>query len=146
MTRLPSNNYVNRTLKNAYEGHNTEIGFKLFQNNRPSNIYGERIGKSFGNPIAVLGYYETDPSQLKLQDLGWSKETVNIIVRIPYVLLSEVGLLNSDGTLKFSNSDRLVVPLLAKEYQINTIQMREPFREGKPTFVWIGGRNFVNGN
>ena len=146
MTRLPSIDYVNRILTQAYGNHDTEISFKLFINNRLSNIYGERVGKTFGDPITVLGYFESDPSQLKLQDLGWSKETVSVMARIPYVLLVEAGLTNTDGTLKFSNSDRMVVPLLEKEYQINEIQMREPYREGKPTFVWIGGRNYVNGS
>lgn len=144
--RLPSINYVNRTLKQVYEAHDTEILFRIFQNNRPSNIYGERVGKTFGNPIAVLGYFESDPSQLKLQDLGWSKEEIIVVAHIPYALLVEAGLTNADGTLKFSTTDRMTVPLLNKDYQIHSIQMREPYRDGLPTFVWIGGRNYVNGN
>lgn len=144
--RLPSINYINRTLNQAYEQHDTEIGFKLFDSTRPSNIYGERVGKSFGNPIAVLGYYESDPSLLKLQDLGWSKESLTVIARFPYALLVEAGLVNSDGTVKFTTSDRMVIPMSEKDYQITSIQLREPFREGKPTFVWVGGRNYVSGN
>lgn len=144
--RLPNIDYVNRTLKQAYENHDTEIQFKLFQKDRPSNIYGERIGKSYSDPITVLGYFETNPSQLKLQDLGWTKEAVSVLARFPFTLLLEAGLANPDGTFNLSTSDKLVTPNYKREYQIYEIQAREPFRNGVPTFVWIGGKNFVNGD
>lgn len=142
--RLPSIGYVNRTLEKAYGDHNTLIHFKRFQNNRPSNIYGERLGKSFGDPIAVLGYYESSPTALKLQDLGWSTETVNILARFPFTHLLEAGLANQDGTLLLTTSDRMINPH-GVEYEISEIQGREPFRTGIPTFVWIGGKNFISG-
>lgn len=144
--RLPRVDFVNRTLKKAYENHDTEIQFKLFKNDRPSNIYGERVGKTYKDPITVLGYFETNPSTLKLQDLGWTKEAVSVLVRVPFILLLEKGLANPDGTFNLSTSDLLTTPNYKKDYQIFEIQAREPFRNGVPTFVWIGGKNFINGS
>lgn len=142
--RLPSTNFINRTLQKAYDQHETEIGFRLFDNTRPTNIYGERIGKPFGEPIKALGYFESNPSTLKLQDLGWSKEAVSVLARFPFATLLEAGLANEDGTLKITTNDRLVTPH-GKEYEIYEIQPRAPFRNGQPTFVWVGGKNFVSG-
>jgi hypothetical protein len=141
--RLPNRSYVDRLLKNAYEQHGNEIQIIPY-NPRPSNIYGETLGKSYGNPITLLGYLETEPTALKLQELGWSKDMAEIIIRVPFISLLDVGL--AEGlTLKFSTDDKIFIPSLDKDFQMSKTQLREPFINGQPTFVWIGGKKFTHG-
>lgn len=141
--RLPNRPYVDRLLKSAYTQHGNEIQIIPFIN-RPSNIYGETIGKTYGTPITLLGYLETEPTALKLQELGWSKDMAEIIIRVPFISLLDVGLA-VDTTLKFSTDDKIFVPSLDKEFQMSKTQLREPFINGQPTFVWLGGKKFIHG-
>ena len=142
--RLPSRAYVDRTLKQAYTQHDNEIQIHPYTP-RPSNTYGETIGKTYGTPITFKGYLETDPTELKLQDLGWSKEIVEVLIRVPFITLLEKGLITVEGKLLFSVDDKVYLPNIEKEYRIHHHQLREPFINGQATFVWFGGRKFVNG-
>lgn len=141
--RLPSKAYVDRTLKKAYEQHDTMMEILPFIY-EPPNIYGERIGKSYGEPIAVPIYLEMDPTDLRLQDLGWRKEETDIITRVPFRILLDCGLANEDGTYNFSTDDRLRLPHLDRTYQLANHKGREPFRGFHPTWVYIGGRRYTN--
>ena len=133
-------------LRTSYTELETEVGFRPLQNPSNSNIYGENPYKTFGEPIMVKGYLEMDPSDLRLQDLGWKKEPVNLIVRLPFINLLEVGLVNEDGSVNFNTDWRLVIPNKEKNYQLSNFQLREPFVNKVPTFIWVGGRVFTNGN
>jgi hypothetical protein len=145
MTRLPNRGYVDRIIKSSYTQHNNEIEFKEVDTTRPSNTYGERIGKVFKPSIKVTGYLEMDPSELRLQELGWTKEQAEILFRVPFVVLLEQGLANADGTLNLTTDFRVFIPHIKKEYQVSKFQSREPFINGQPTFVWVSGKKFSNG-
>lgn len=139
--------YMDRTLKRYYSEHQTPFTIQRFSggNNPPPNIYGERIGKSYGNPIACLGYIEMDPTELRLAELGWEKDSAEIIAKVPFILLVESGLALSTGELKLSTDDLLEIPSVNKAFKLSKIDAIEPFINGTPLYVYIGGRKFVNG-
>lgn len=142
--RLPNRAYVDRTLTKAYTQHDNEIHLIPYTP-RAKNQYGETLGKTYGTPKIFKAYLETDPTELKLQDLGWSKETVEILIRVPFITLLELKLANPDGTVTFTTDDKIDIPHIKREYQLYKFQLREPFINGQPTFVWIAGRKYVNG-
>lgn len=142
--RLPNREYIDRVLKQSYSQHENEVHI-LRYSTRPSNLYGETIGKAYGTPIKLKGYLEMDPTELRLQDLGWSKDTAEILVRFPFTILLESGLGNTDGTLNFTTDDKIHIPNINKDFQMSKHQSREPFIAGIPTFVWVGGRKFTHG-
>lgn len=147
MIRLPKG-YIDRTLKKYYSAHETTIHIRRFKdgNNVSQNIYGERLGKRYGQPIACLCYLETDPTDLRLEELGWTKEMAEIILKIPFTILENSNLISQDGSLDFSTDDVIELPFMKdKRYNISNILLQEPYINGKPLNVYVGGRHFVNG-
>lgn len=140
--RLPPRKYIERTMKKSHEIHDNEIHVLRYIP-RPSNIYGETLGKAYKDPIKLFTYLEMNPTELKLQDMGWEKEDIGVILRVPFATLLDRGLANRDGTLNFSLDDKLYIPHIDREFHIALSQGRAPFREGVPTFVWIAGRKNV---
>lgn len=145
--RIPRG-YTDRTLKKYYKAHENTFHIRRFKdgNNVPPNIYGERVGKDYGNPIACLGYIETDLTDLRLEELGWHKGIAEIIVKVPFTILVENGLAIEDGGLNFTTDDLLEIPSLNLSYKLTVIDRIEPFVNGVPTYIYIGGRKFVNGS
>jgi hypothetical protein len=139
--------YMERTLKRYYTAHQTSFNIQRFSegNNPTPNLYGERIGKSYGTPIESLGYIEMDPTDLRLEELGWEKGSAEIFVKTPFILLVENGLALPNGELQFSTDDLLEIPSVELTYKLSKVEKVEPFIQGVPTFVHLGGRKFVNG-
>jgi hypothetical protein len=139
--------YMDRTLKRFYSAHQTPFNIQRFEdgNNPLPNLYGERIGKSYGTPIACLGYIETDLTELRLAELGWHKDMAEFLVKVPFILLVENELALPNGELLLSTDDLLEVPSIGKKYKLSMIDVKEPFINGTPLYVYIGGRKFTNG-
>lgn len=137
-------NYIDRVLKRYYKNVNSTVGFKTFSTQSPEpNIYGERIGtKVFNPPIVVQGYLEINPTDLTLKELGWVKEDTEIIFRVPYIILEEVGLADSLGNISINLDCRMVLD--GKDYQVKCMNKREPFINNRPTYVWFGGKVITN--
>lgn len=136
--------YIDRTLRNIYESLDTEIDFYPY-NSSPSNLYGETLNKTFGTPVKVIGYLEMDPTTLRLKDLGWDLENINLIIHVPFATLVNVGLANTDGTINFDTNYKIGVPTYNKEYQLVDYQLKEPFVNGQSTLVYITARKYVDG-
>ena len=143
--RYPTREYRDRIMKNAYSGLETTVGF-LPLIPSPSNIYGENPYKTYGEVITVKGFLEMDPSELRLQDLGWKKESVNLIVKFPFINLLEAGLAKEDGSLLINTNYKMDIPHKERPYQVSSFQGREPYFNNVPVLVWVGGRVFTNGN
>lgn len=140
--------YMDRVAKKYYSAHQTPFNIRRFSdgNNPLPNLYGERIGKSYGTPIACLGYIETDPTELRLAELGWQKESAEFIVKTPFILLADNGLALPNGDLLLTTDDLLEVPSIDKSYKLTKIEPLEPYINGLPMYVYLGGRKFVNGD
>jgi hypothetical protein len=147
MSRFIPRKYMNRVLHQYYKDHETTFTIQRFEDgeNEPPNIYGERVGKSYGNPIKALGYLEMDPTDIRLEELGWEKGVVEFIITTPFTVLVEAGLALEDGSLLISTDDKIHVPYMDYPYQLHKIHLREPFVNGLPTLIHLGGRKFVNG-
>lgn len=143
MRKIPRNK-IDRYLRRYYKAHDTEFQIRRFKET-PPNIYGERLNKEYGEPITCHGYFVPSPTELRLQELGWSKEMTDFYLKVPFVLLVESGLANEDGTLNFSDDDLIEFPPLGLSYKISMIEFVPPFVGGVPTFIHIGGRKFTSG-
>lgn len=137
-------NFIARTLTKYYTAHETPFQIlKFSEENNPPNIYGERINKVYEEPIECFGFVEIEPTEVRLEELGWRKESVQILITVPFVMLVKAGLANEEGKLLFGEDDKIVLPnILDKPYFINKIMKVEPFIQNKPTLIVIGGRNY----
>lgn len=139
--------YIDRILKRYYTAHETSFLIHRFSEggNSSPNLYGERINKTYDIPIECLGYIETSPTDLQVQELGWEKEMPEVIVKTPFILLAEAGLGLPEGDILVTVDDLLEVPSVDVLYKVAVVDGEEPFINGVPTYVCIGGRKFING-
>lgn len=130
---------IDRIVNSAYNSLQSTVGIaKLSASTPPPNRYGEIMFLEYDMPINFVAHATPEPAEIKLNELGWQKDDVNMMVRVPHKELRRVGLAKETGELNFDSDARLVVQGL--EYEISKIHMKEPFLENISVYVWIGGR------
>jgi hypothetical protein len=123
----------------AYTAFQTPVGIVVMTDaSSAKNRYGEVLYPKFGPPTMFYAHPTLNPSEVKLSELGWQKDDVELVVRVPHIELRRVALAKDTGELNFDSDARIVVQ--GKQYEICKIHMKEPFLENVSLYVWIGGR------
>lgn len=131
--------YLDALVEVCYQSLKTYAGISKFNpaSSSAPNRYKEIIYKVYDPPINFYAHIELNPAEVKLEELGWQKDDVEVIVRASFSELRRVGLVDNFNQFTFNVDDRLVI--FGKEYDICKIEGKT-YIDGVPTLVWIGGR------
>jgi hypothetical protein len=131
---------IETSMDRTYKALQSTVGIaKLSASTGQGNLYGEIKYPKFDPPVEFNAHTTLNPSEEKLSELGWQKDDVELVIRVPHIILRGVGLAEETGELNFNSDARVVVG--GRSYEICKIHMKEPFLLNIPALVWIGGRN-----